>query len=226
MSKDGSEKKNLVKKLVGLNELWNRVKNTRESTIDDHVDRLSQKLIETAAAKPELEQKLIAARKLAEVTNQMQALPKGYSASDCIQLLRKAMTKAHGKKAIAVERLAKLQVLHAQLIDDYTTTTHRQSATVAEAINDASDELHAASVHLFHHRPEEALKMADVAWLHIQFGRQVFDAETIEHLLGESDYLELCEMQVPIEKVIQRHFSELEGELAKFRDSLQESKAC
>jgi hypothetical protein len=33
-------------------------------------------------------------------------------------------------------------------------------------------------------------------------------------------------MQVPIEKVIQRHFSELEGELAKFRDSLQESKAC
>jgi hypothetical protein len=135
------------------------------------------------------------------------------------------MTKAHGKKAIAVERLAKLQVLHAQLIDDYTTTTHRQSPVVAEAINDASDELHAASVHLFHHRPEDALKMADVAWLHIQFGRQVFDAETIEHLLGESDYLELCEMQVPIEKVIQRHFTELEGELARFRESLTDSKA-
>lgn len=225
MAKDRSEKESLVQKLIGLNDLWGKVKGARDSSIDEQIDRLSQKLKESAASQPELEQKLIAAKKLAEVTNQMQALPKGLSAGDCIHRLRAVMTKAHGKKAIAVERLAKLQVLHAQLIDDYTTTTHRQSPIVAEAINEASDELHAASVHLFHHRPEEALKMADVAWLHIQFGRQVFDAETIEHLLGESDYLELCEMQVPIEKVIQRHFNELEGELAKFRESLKESKA-
>jgi len=214
-----------VQKLAGLHGIWSRLKGLYDGGINEQVDRLSQRLKQSTATKPELQQKLIAAQKLAQATTQLEKLPQDYSASDCVQMLRSAMAKAHGKKAIAVERLAKLQVIHAQLIKDYETATYRQSPVVAEAINCASDELHAASASLFRQDPEDALRLAGISWLHIKFGRQIFDAETIEHLLGESDYLELNDVQVPLDKLIERYFRELEAELSKFSQALKQSQA-
>jgi hypothetical protein len=38
-----------------------------------------------------------------------------------------------------------------------------------------------------------------MAWLYADFGRQILDAEAIEHMLGESDYIELSEISIPWE---------------------------
>jgi hypothetical protein len=130
------------------------------------------------------------------------------------------VSRNQDKKATAVDRLARLELLWSKLQQDYEAATYHQNPIVADCINAASDELYEATQHLFSERFDEAMSLEEVAWLRINFARQVLDADAVEHFLGESDYLELCEVIVPPETLIRNFFADLELKIRVFRDRL------
>ncbi|HEY9684023.1 MAG TPA: hypothetical protein V6C86_20745 [Oculatellaceae cyanobacterium] len=104
---------------------------------------------------------------------------------------------------------------------DYEQTTYRKSAVVLDCIKNAREELELAFEHMFEEELQKAFDLAGIAWLHTDFGRQIIDAEAIEHILGESDYLELSDIQVTWDNRAKQHFAFLEQELDRIKSEVQ-----
>ncbi|CAN5432583.1 hypothetical protein BH11CYA1_BH11CYA1_41490 [soil metagenome] len=97
----------------------------------------------------------------------------------------------------AENRLATVELALAQLTDNFKATTYRQNELIVNCIKNANCELQAAFDSLFAENVQECFDLAGIAWLYTDFGRQILEAEAIEHILGESDYLELSEISIP-----------------------------
>ncbi len=123
-------------------------------------------------------------------------------------------------------RLASVELTLAKLTEDFKTTTYRQNELIADCIKNASNELKAALDYLFTGNLEESFDLAGMAWLYADFGRQILDAEAIEHMLGESDYIELSEISIPWEGKALALIDQLEQEIQLLRADIDELSAA
>lgn len=134
------------------------------------------------------------------------------------------MAKQSFPKNLVKNRLATVELALSKLSSDFEETTYRKSALVEECIKSAREELEAAFERLFEDEYQRAFELAGIAWLHTDFGRQIIDAEAIEHILGESDYLELGTLGVSWEEKAKQHFAFLEQELQRVRAEINSSR--
>jgi len=88
-------------------------------------------------------------------------------------------------------RLITVELALGKLDIEFKATTYRQNIVVADCIKHAQRELESALESLFADRLQDAYDIASLAWLHTDFGKQILEAEAVEHLLGESEYIEL-----------------------------------
>lgn len=133
---------------------------------------------------------------------------------------KRAVSKHQLTKQVVQVRLQGVEAALAKLVSDYDAATYRQNKLVKDAIDNARKELETAYEHLFEEKLQEAYGLCGVSWLRINFGQQMFDADAIEHLLGESDYLELTEFKVPWESKVKQYFGLLEAELFNLRTEI------
>ncbi|HEY9732533.1 MAG TPA: hypothetical protein V6C89_11515 [Drouetiella sp.] len=134
------------------------------------------------------------------------------------------MAKQNFPKNLVKNRLATVELALSKLSADYEETTYRKSAVVADCIKNAREELDAAFEKLFEDEYQRAFELAGIAWLHTDFGRQIIDAEAIEHILGESDYLELGDIGISWQEKARQHFAFLEQELQRVRAEITASR--
>jgi hypothetical protein len=73
-----------------------------------------------------------------------------------------------------------------KLDNDYQETTYRHNQLVAACIKSAREELDEAFEQLYAENLQRAFNLSGIAWLHTDFGRQLIDAEAIEHIPWES----------------------------------------
>lgn len=134
------------------------------------------------------------------------------------------MAKQSLTKNLVKNRLATVELALSKLDADYQETTYRKNTLVADCIKNAREELETAFESLFDDNFQSAFELAGIAWLHTDFGRQLIDAEAIEHILGESDYLELSDIGVPWENRAKQHLAFLDLELQKLRAEINASR--
>ncbi len=130
-------------------------------------------------------------------------------------------TKQQPTKNQAKERLATVELALAQLTDKFNTTTYRQNELIANCIANARNELQEALDCLFNDQIQESFDRAGTAWLYADFGRQILEAEAVEHILGESDYLELSEISIPWEDTAADLLCQLEEKIHLLRADIQ-----
>ena len=94
-------------------------------------------------------------------------------------------------------RLTVVELAIAKLADSFAGTTYRQNELISDCIKNANDELHDALKNLFAENFSESFELAGIAWLYADFGQQILEAEQVEHMLGESDFIELSEISIP-----------------------------
>lgn len=110
-----------------------------------------------------------------------------------------AKAKQQPSKNQVKTRLATVELALAKLTEDFKATTYRQNELIADCIKNANQELQNALERLFNGDLQDSFDLAGVAWLYSDFGQQILEAEAIEHMLGESDYIELSEISIPWE---------------------------
>jgi hypothetical protein len=134
------------------------------------------------------------------------------------------LAKQSLSKNLVKNRLATVELALSKLDAEFEQTTYRKNPLVSDCIKKARQELEAAFERLFDDEFQTAFDLAGIAWLHTDFGRQIIDAEAIEHLLGESDYLELTEIGIPWENKAKQHVAFLEQELQRLRAEINASR--
>ncbi|MFA6210735.1 MAG: hypothetical protein WCT03_04615 [Candidatus Obscuribacterales bacterium] len=122
-------------------------------------------------------------------------------------------------------RLATVELALAKLTEDFKATTYRQNELIADCIKNATDELQTAFKSLFSGNLQESFDLAGVAWLYADFGRQILEAEAIEHILGESDYIELSEISIPWEGKATDLLCQLEQSILQLRADIEKLAA-
>lgn len=110
-----------------------------------------------------------------------------------------AKAKQQPSKAQVKTRLATVELALAKLTEDFKATSYRQNELIADCIKNANNELQDALESLFNGNLKDSFDLAGMAWLYADFGQQILEAEAIEHMLGESDYIELSEISIPWE---------------------------
>lgn len=108
-----------------------------------------------------------------------------------------AKAKQQPSKAQVKTRLATVELALAKLTEDFKATSYRQNELIADCIKNANNELQDALESLFNGNLKDSFDLAGMAWLYADFGQQILEAEAIEHMLGESDYIELREISIP-----------------------------
>lgn len=132
----------------------------------------------------------------------------------------KDLAKLPSKKLVS-ERLTTVEIALGKLDSDYKATTNRQNRLIADYIQNAREELNYALDKLINNELAKAFEIAAVAWLQVDFARRLLEAEEIEHLLGESDYLELNQLAIPWEGKANELMDQLLAEILKLRDDIE-----
>jgi hypothetical protein len=132
------------------------------------------------------------------------------------------MSTFKGKLGDAIEMIAPLEVQWSKLRQDYDSATYRQNSLVLDSIEKAGDDLALALERLFKEEFDSALRLVQVAALRIDFGRKIFEADAIEHFLGESDYLDLTQSKDLLDAGIDQLFDELEKEVLRLQSAIDE----
>lgn len=130
-------------------------------------------------------------------------------------------TKQQPSKNQVKERLATVELALAQLTDKFNSTTYRQNELISSCIENARNELQSALDSLFDGKTRESFDRAGTAWLYADFGRQILEAEAVEHILGESDYLELSEISLPWEDTAADLLYQLEQKILLLRADIK-----
>jgi hypothetical protein len=97
-------------------------------------------------------------------------------------------------KTELIGKLAHLEAILCRLSSDYAAATHK-NVLIADCIEKAKVELRDAVKSLTESDLNNTLHLSNIAWLHINFGRRLMEAESIETLLGEGIFLELTKDQ-------------------------------
>lgn len=130
-------------------------------------------------------------------------------------------TKQQPSKNQVKERLTTVELALAQLTEKFNSTTYRQNDLIASCIENARNELQTALDNLFNGKTQEGFDRAGTAWLYADFGRQILEAEAVEHILGESDYLELSEISLPWEETAANLLYQLEQQIHLLRADIE-----
>lgn len=131
------------------------------------------------------------------------------------------MSKVVTKNSVMSQLVALEQFLN-QLKSDVEHAKYRRNQLVAQSIDDATEELTAGFKNLAREKLTKAHLNIKLAWLRCNYARQLFDAETVEYELGEGNYLELTEAEVPdLMPQAKEHFKFLESELKQMRSEIQ-----
>jgi hypothetical protein len=132
------------------------------------------------------------------------------------------MSTFKGKLADAIEMVAPLEVQWSKLRQDYDSATYRQNPLVLDSIEKAGNDLALALHRLINEEFDSAMRLIQVAALRIDFGRKIFEADAMEHFLGESDYLELTQSEDMLGADVNRLFDELEKEILRLQSAINE----
>lgn len=119
-----------------------------------------------------------------------------------------------------VARLAGIEASLDELVADFDATTWRKSPLVANCIKSAREELDLSLKKFISKEREDGIHMANLAWLHVEFGRRLIDAETTEGLLGEGHFLELSEDRTTSSALLVKYFTRLEEQIIQLRKSI------
>ena len=94
---------------------------------------------------------------------------------------------------------------------------------VESCIKLAKSELRASIEKFIEDKIEESQHLANLAWLHMEFGRSLIDAETTEGLLGEGRFLELSG-QSTTSSLLVKYFASLEQKVINLRTKVKEQQ--
>jgi hypothetical protein len=126
------------------------------------------------------------------------------------------MANTQDRRAIAIARMAKIELFLSGLTSEHEAAAdYHRNMIVEECISKGKKDLLRARKVLFAGQIEECMTVLEIALLRINFGKQILEADAVEHILGESDYLELVEAPVPQEALIAYYFFQLEREVVK-----------
>jgi hypothetical protein len=125
------------------------------------------------------------------------------------------MASIQDRKAITIARLAKIELFLSKLAEDHEAATYHHNLVVEDCISRCKKDLMHARKNLFAGQIDDCAKQLEVALLRADFGKRILEADAVEHILGESDYLELVEAPVPQEALIAYYFFQLEREVVK-----------
>lgn len=134
------------------------------------------------------------------------------------------MSKALTKKAVLNDLVALEQFL-AKLREDFEAATYRRNETIEAYLEKASEELESGFRALSRENVRKAHKSLRICWIEANYARQLFDAETVEHVLGEGEYLELSEAQGDWRSHVANEFNFLEQELRALRVDIKRREA-
>jgi hypothetical protein len=118
-------------------------------------------------------------------------------------------------------RFAGIQSVLDRLEEDFQASTWRKSPRVSKCIQQANEELELAIKRFTEDDREESIHMANLAWLHVQFGRRLIDAETTEGLLGEGHFLELGEDKAVSAALLVKYFSRMQQAIVDLRTAVK-----
>lgn len=122
-----------------------------------------------------------------------------------------------------VTRLASIEAALDRLKADFEATTWRKSSVVESCIKLAKSEIKASIEKFIEDETEDSEHLANLAWLHLEFGRSLIDAETTEGLLGEGRFLELSGHSTTSSLLV-KYFVSLEQKVIKLRTKVKEQQ--
>ena len=128
------------------------------------------------------------------------------------------MPKQSLTKNLVKQRLATVELAQSKLDNDYQETTYRHNQLVADCIKSAREELDEAFEKLYEDNLQRAFDLAGIAWLHTDFGRQLLDAEAIEHILGRKQLPGTERSHVPWESKARQLFAFSNQEIKTLRE--------
>ena len=103
------------------------------------------------------------------------------------------MPNPKSKEPNAIELLAIIELMLSKLSQDHEAATYHRNSLIDECLSLAQEELLEAMNLILRGDAENSIRLCKIARLRIDFGRKLLDADAVEHLLGESEYLELAE---------------------------------
>jgi hypothetical protein len=134
------------------------------------------------------------------------------------------MHKRPISKTELLGRLAHLEAILCRLSSDHAETAHK-NVLVADCIEGAKSELRAAVKSLAADDLADSLHLSNIAWLQINFGRRVIEAESIEAVLGEGIFLELTKDEKWQHTKIEALLKRMEQMVAELLDVVQKRDA-
>ena len=133
------------------------------------------------------------------------------------------MPNPKNKEPNAIELLAMIELMLSKLSQDHEAATYHRNSVIDECLSFAQEELLEAMNLILRGDAENWIRLCKIAWLRIDFGRKLLDADAVEHLLGESEYLELAESEAPAETLIRYYFFQLEHLVLKLYSAFHKS---
>ncbi|MDR3616942.1 MAG: hypothetical protein P4L53_25515 [Candidatus Obscuribacterales bacterium] len=125
------------------------------------------------------------------------------------------MTKAVPNRKEILSRLAQLEILLSRLQDELFVCEHKNTV-VQDCIDRADKTLKSAVQKLSRGDFETATHLANVVYLRLNFGRQLMVAEILESEIGESEFLQLTEVEAVHESVLTASFAKSDRIIREF----------
>ena len=122
-----------------------------------------------------------------------------------------------------MQRLALVEQSLAKLKSDFEAAAFRRNRVVEDGITRGFDVVGIAVEKLAEEELEEADRCCEAAWLHAQFARGIFDAETTEHYLGEGVFLELDDEISDWRKFALEEMAGLESHIISLRKEIADN---
>lgn len=120
-------------------------------------------------------------------------------------------------------RLAAVEQYLQSLRTEFENAEFRENDLVKEHLQSGFAKVSKAVSHYAEGESQESQRASSIAWLHAYFARSIFDAETTEHYLGESDFLELAEPIEDWRKFVDDEFAAMEKDILELRNDIQNS---
>jgi hypothetical protein len=117
-----------------------------------------------------------------------------------------AMTKQSPNRKEILSRLAQLEILLCRLQDELLICEHKNTV-VQDCIDRADKTLKSAVQKLGRGDFETAMHLANVVFLRLNFGKQLMVAEILESEIGESEFLQLTEVEAAHESLLAASFA-------------------
>jgi hypothetical protein len=124
------------------------------------------------------------------------------------------------KRKLVVEKLANLELRLANIDKNHEAATYHRNEIVEKCSEAAREDLRRGITRLAAGDIETAECIAEVAALRIDFSQRLLEAEAVEYLLGEGDFLDLSKAKATPRSVLTHRFAQIEQHLLKLYSTL------